>query len=355
MIILGLGLGACLSVLSVLLGRDRAPKAESYLAIMAGLLAIALIHIGLGEARLIPIWLTALAIGPAFVAAPILFHLYILALSGQPPRRTLLWLSPAWGYAIAMLGVSLFQPALVGRAQGLLTLQPGWALGLSALPIAITLIFPWMSLHQLACRRRHLADQIADLDRRDLDWARILLVMTVCVIGLSALVMTGFALMGWDAARHGFPIVLTLLSLQMLAIARYAAREQYDPEDWRPVKRSAVTAIALSRLEAALQMDDLVLKEDLRLADLAAVLSAAPDHVTYSLKEAGESFYSLVNRQRTARFCALALSPEAADRSVLDLAFEAGFQSKPTFNRVFRQIHGVAPSVWLAKHRNPAG
>lgn len=38
--------------------------------------------------------------------------------------------------------------------------------------------------------------------------------------------------------------------------------------------------------------------------------------------------------------------PESRNRKILDIAFEAGFNSKPAFNGIFKKIMGLTPSVY---------
>jgi AraC-like DNA-binding protein len=54
------------------------------------------------------------------------------------------------------------------------------------------------------------------------------------------------------------------------------------------------------------------------------------------------SFYDLINQQRIeSAKAALTNSP---DKAVLEIALEAGFNSKSTFNTAFRQHAGTTPT-----------
>lgn len=57
-----------------------------------------------------------------------------------------------------------------------------------------------------------------------------------------------------------------------------------------------------------------------------------------------QSFYNFVNGHRAEALKAALARPELADRPVLDLAFEAGFNSKSTTNSVFKKHTGLTPS-----------
>jgi AraC-like DNA-binding protein len=67
-----------------------------------------------------------------------------------------------------------------------------------------------------------------------------------------------------------------------------------------------------------------------------------------------ESFPSLIQRRRLRYFIEQADSGALETRTILNLAFDAGFSSKSTFNRVFKEETGVSPSRyrdWYCRER----
>ncbi len=58
----------------------------------------------------------------------------------------------------------------------------------------------------------------------------------------------------------------------------------------------------------------------------------------------GMHFFDFVNHYRTQSAADLLIDPAWADRSVLEIAYEAGFNSKSSFNTAFRKHQGVTPS-----------
>jgi AraC-like DNA-binding protein len=62
----------------------------------------------------------------------------------------------------------------------------------------------------------------------------------------------------------------------------------------------------------------------------------------------GQSFRELLNRCRIDFFVRRVVNGALEDQSILDLAFEAGFSSKSTFNRVFKDHIGMSPSCYAA-------
>lgn len=83
----------------------------------------------------------------------------------------------------------------------------------------------------------------------------------------------------------------------------------------------------------------------LTLADAAARLGTNTGHLSRAFNEGlGRNFSEVVNGLR-AEAVAEALTAGARD-DLTRLAFDAGFASKASFNRAFRQRFGAAPSAW---------
>ena len=85
-------------------------------------------------------------------------------------------------------------------------------------------------------------------------------------------------------------------------------------------------------------------REALTLRTLAALLGTNASYLSRALNEGlGVNFSDFVNGMRCDEVAATLRA--GTDRPVLDLAYEAGFASKSSFNRCFRNRFGVAPSA----------
>ncbi|TGK08787.1 AraC family transcriptional regulator [Leptospira fletcheri] len=84
---------------------------------------------------------------------------------------------------------------------------------------------------------------------------------------------------------------------------------------------------------------------ELRLGDLAAGLGLSLHQTSRYLNEIQRmTFYELINRYRVQEACKLLLSQ--ADKSVLEVGFEVGFNSKSAFNSQFVRAMGVSPGIY---------
>jgi len=60
----------------------------------------------------------------------------------------------------------------------------------------------------------------------------------------------------------------------------------------------------------------------------------------------GKNFYQLINEYRVEEFKQLVLDSKYNNIKLLELAYDAGFNSKSSFNRIFKEITGSTPSSY---------
>jgi len=91
-------------------------------------------------------------------------------------------------------------------------------------------------------------------------------------------------------------------------------------------------------------------KEDISLQSLSRELSIPSYQLSWIInKKMNVTFSELVNSYRVEEVKKRLASPYDRDRSILDIAFEAGFNTKTSFNRVFKKFTRMTPSQY--RHR----
>jgi len=90
------------------------------------------------------------------------------------------------------------------------------------------------------------------------------------------------------------------------------------------------------------------LEPKLSLSELAQGMGISPNHLSQVInQEAKMNFHDFVNRYRVDEF--LQMAPEKTHYSLLALALESGFNSKSSFNYIFKKQKGLSPSQYLSK------
>jgi len=108
-------------------------------------------------------------------------------------------------------------------------------------------------------------------------------------------------------------------------------------------------------------MDDLMdrkklfLNPELSLAEVSEELLIPKHHLTQAMNtELGKNFYAYINDLRVKKFMEMVVDPKYKDYTFLAIAFECGFNSKSTFNSVFKRITSFTPSEYLHSLGRPA-
>ena len=98
-----------------------------------------------------------------------------------------------------------------------------------------------------------------------------------------------------------------------------------------------------------MQTEKPYLEPKLSLAQLAEILGVLPNHLSQIINQyEAKNFYDFVNSYRVEEFIDLAKKDTDKSFNLLGLAFEAGFNSKSSFNQVFKKFKGKTPSEFLS-------
>jgi len=108
-----------------------------------------------------------------------------------------------------------------------------------------------------------------------------------------------------------------------------------------------IRANLFATLKEQMEAKQLYLNNGLTLLDLAKTTGLSRHHLSEVLNRyAGKNFYEFVNEYRVAHAKRRLVEDKSA--KVLDIAIEAGFSSKTTFNVIFKQFTGQTPTQYRA-------
>jgi AraC-like DNA-binding protein len=89
-------------------------------------------------------------------------------------------------------------------------------------------------------------------------------------------------------------------------------------------------------------------ESELTLVELANFLNVHPNYLSQVINEKeGVNFYDYINRLRVEEFKRLSILPTYQKYTIIAIAYECGFNSKSTFNRIFKKYTNLSPSEFL--------
>ncbi len=87
------------------------------------------------------------------------------------------------------------------------------------------------------------------------------------------------------------------------------------------------------------------MSNDLTLSQLAGMLNVSPHNLSEVInRRLNKNFYDLINEYRIGQVKRDLVNPAKKNLKLLSIAFDAGFNSKATFNTVFKQATHLTPS-----------
>ncbi len=95
------------------------------------------------------------------------------------------------------------------------------------------------------------------------------------------------------------------------------------------------------------------LEPKLSLGALADELNISVNHLSQVINQYEEkNFFDFVNTYRVEEFKQRALDPANNNYSILAIALDSGFNSKSSFNNVFKKLVGVTPSQYMKEKKS---
>jgi AraC-like DNA-binding protein len=108
----------------------------------------------------------------------------------------------------------------------------------------------------------------------------------------------------------------------------------------------------IKRIIALMEEEKLYQETELALQQLADKLQLPTYQVSQAINEGmKKNFYDLVNGYRVEEAKRLLLDPRSINYTILSVGFEAGFNSKTTFNTVFKKFTGLSPTEFRDKKK----
>jgi AraC-like DNA-binding protein len=226
------------------------------------------------------------------------------------------------------------------------------------LSFASLLIYLGVSRRLIGDYKRKIDNSLSNIHRIALQWLnRLHLVLAFLAFlwlleAVGRLIWNYYPLTPFSSITIGVTILLIAIGgiLQKdLQPIRASLKEQQPEED--PSEKEAPASLdpqGVALIRATMAEQALFLNQELTLKEFAGQVGMSPRE-TSRLINAGlqMTFIDFVNQYRVNRFKELVKNNQLNHLSLLGLAFESGFNSKSTFNRVFKKMEGTSPSAFV--------
>lgn len=211
-----------------------------------------------------------------------------------------------------------------------------------------------------------LKDILSSIDKKiNLKWIHIILTLFLVTFAGFFLFNTIVKLVdkNWVLDIRIFHILMTTL----LYGFAYRGLSQQFTFNFEPVKDQEATVAAVKYKASKITTQDSAdyykklisfmetrqpyFDPDLSLSKLAESISIPKRYLSQAINEHSQyNFYCFINQYRI-KFASKMLRDQSNTKfSILDIAYESGFNSKSTFNKAFKQITGLTPSQYRKKN-----
>jgi AraC-like DNA-binding protein len=208
-----------------------------------------------------------------------------------------------------------------------------------------------------------LKDYATDIGKFSLAWLRYFLFLALLFFFLQGVFLLLF-IAGISSIAAAFVFLYSLMAVCFYMISYWALSEPavYIPAaierrtggtqsksgkyQKNPLKLKQAESIA-SDLKTMMEEEKLYLKNGLKLDDIARRLSTSTNTVSQIINQNLKmNFYDFINHYRVDEAKRLMHDPAQRKLTLLAIAMNAGFNSKSTFNKVFKEHTNTTPSQY---------
>jgi AraC-like DNA-binding protein len=225
-----------------------------------------------------------------------------------------------------------------------------------------------LTIKVVAEYNRSIKDSYSNIDLINLNWLKYLTLGMIIIWSIVALITVARMVMLYFAhidALLNIPLAILIYSIGYMGLKQ--PEIFLDPSSIPLQSESAVkyqrsglsddSAEEIKRkLLALMSSDKPFLGQDLTLQKLAERLKTSSHNLSEVINtKMHQSYYDFINQYRVEEFKNRLADPESERYNLLSIAFDSGFQSKGTFNSIFKKFTGMTPSEYKAKMNSSLG
>ena len=212
------------------------------------------------------------------------------------------------------------------------------------------LIYLGLSIQLLKNYQIYIVNNFSETSKIRLNWLKIILIILVilCVQWLIEIILRDFfnLYFNYDYSIQILGIVALVLAIGGIRQANLS--EVNFEEEVAQKSHIQINTQMLEQIKRGMDTQKLYLNPTLTLSEFAKEIKLNPKIVSQQINTGlGKSFNDFVNEYRVEEVKKRLNSSDLERLTILGIAYESGFNSKTTFNRIFKDFTGVAPREFL--------
>lgn len=214
-----------------------------------------------------------------------------------------------------------------------------------------------LSTRLISRYKNKLYQSYSTLNQGDLLWLRILNYSLIAVFGFATIFLSLFFFTQVYRRHLDYIYVLPMGFLMYLIGYKLAGVRWQIPDKETAITtvkygksslKSAQAQMYTNRLEQYMLKEKPFLKNELRLQDLSDALEIPTHHLSQIINEQmNQNFFDYINAHRIEESKRLIV--EKAGSSLLEIAFESGFNNKTSFTNAFKRFEEMTPSAYRSR------
>lgn len=224
-------------------------------------------------------------------------------------------------------------------------------------------VYIFLSYYVLRKYQKGLKAKYSSLEEEGMRWISKLIIgmsfIWVTII-ISVILERNFNL---PFENYTDPVIFISVSIFLFLMAFFGIRqtrifipEQNIPErdNTEKYQKSSISPSVLDqglkRIQDHMAIEKPYLNSKLNLSELAGQLSMTTHHLSQIINQGDQrNFFDFINEYRVEEFKRRVINPEWNHLTLLGLALDCGFNSKSSFNSIFKKNTGLTPSEFRKK------
>ncbi len=218
--------------------------------------------------------------------------------------------------------------------------------------VAIYMIF---SFRLVKSYQHQLLNNVSYTDRIDLRWIHLFIfviagscLLILVFLSMSMIAGGKYSLQEWNDPR-AFILLVYAGILYWLSISGFKQAQTHQIINLEEINEpnDHVHSEIIKKINDAMETNKLYRNPRLSLSDLSKVVDISERTISNAInQELGKNFFQFINEYRVNEIKEQLKNPNNDHLKILSLAFDVGFNSKASFNRVFKAYTGQTPKEY---------